>query len=235
MYFWALETSIVQTTNYAGVSSATVVQWYQNFQDICLSKLLRTLAVLSEVGKIMQIDESVMVKAKYHRGRQLWEKQWWVFGVYDLEQKVGHIELVQQWDAATLLPIIQKVVAPGLTYWSDEWAAYWQLSFLGYSHQRDNHSENFKDPQNSMCTNHVEAYWCAMKRRFKSKCETMNDMLLAYLDEHMVRMLYQDITAGNAQTGELVLAVTCILFYIQQYNTLHKCLLFFYANTTAYM
>jgi len=82
-------------------------------------------------GKIVQIDESVMVRAKYHRGHQLRARQRWVFGVYDPEKKEGHIELVENREAATLIPIIQRVVVPGTTIWSDEWAAYRTLSQLG--------------------------------------------------------------------------------------------------------
>jgi len=108
--------------------------------------------------------------------------------VYDPEQQLGHIELVDQRDDATLLPIIQKVVVPGSIAWSDEWAAYRQLSSLGFTHQTVNHSEHFKDPATGTCTNHVEAYWCAVKRRFKSMCGTTNEMLPAY--EHMWRERY---------------------------------------------
>jgi len=75
-----------------------------------------------------------MVKAKYHHGHQLTVPQCWVFGVYDPKTKLGYIQLVAERDAATLLPIIQRVVVPGTTIWSDEWAAYGQLSSLGYVH-----------------------------------------------------------------------------------------------------
>ena len=68
MYFWARETSVAETTDHVGVSSATVVQWFQYFRDICSWKLLQTRIVLGGVGKVVQIDESVMVRAKYHRG-----------------------------------------------------------------------------------------------------------------------------------------------------------------------
>ena len=54
-------------------------------------------------GKIVQIDKCVTVKAKYHRVHQLRAKQHWVFGIYDPCTKEGHIELVEQRDAATLL------------------------------------------------------------------------------------------------------------------------------------
>jgi len=71
--------------------------------------------------------------------------------------------------------------------WSDEWAAYRQLSSLGYSHSTVNHSRHFKDTDTGMCTNHVEAYWNAVKRRFKKMFGISADMVDAYLDEHMWR------------------------------------------------
>ena len=70
---------------------------------------------LGGVGKTVQIDESLLVKAKYHRGRQLRARQRWVFGIYDPEKKEGYIQLVEDRSAATLLPIIQRVVVSGLS------------------------------------------------------------------------------------------------------------------------
>ena len=144
----------------------TAVQWYQYFQDICSWKMLAISIALGGPGNIVQIDESVMVRAKYHRGHRLCAQQRWVFGVYDPEK--GHIELVDNREAATLIPITQQVVVPGTTIWSTKWAAYRTLSQLGYTHQTVNHRRNFKDPVTGVCTKHVEAYWYSVKRRFKS-------------------------------------------------------------------
>jgi len=141
-------------------------------------------------GKIVQIDESLMLKAKYHWGHQLRAKQRWVFGIYDPSTKEGHIELVEQRDAVTLLPIIQRIVTPGTTIWSDEWAAYRQLSSLGFVHETVNHSRHFKDPDTGVCTNHVEAYWNAVKRRFKQMVGTSEDMVSSHLDEHRWRQWF---------------------------------------------
>ena len=99
LYFWTCETSVTHTTHHVGVSSATVVQWYQYFRDICSWKLLQTPVVLGGVGKVVQIDESVMVRAKCHRGHQ--HPQRWVFGVYDPEARHGFIQLVRRRDART--------------------------------------------------------------------------------------------------------------------------------------
>ena len=110
MYFWSYsyETPVNKAVDHLSASSATVFQWYQYFRDICSWNLTTTLTWLGSVGRIVQIDESIMMKAKYNRGHQLTAPVRWVFGVYDPTDKVGHIQLVDQRNAAILLPIILK-------------------------------------------------------------------------------------------------------------------------------
>lgn len=64
-----------------------------------------------------------MVRAKYHRGRNARRQDSWVFGAYDVADKMGYITYVPKRDSTTLLPIIARVVKPGSTIVSDEWAA----------------------------------------------------------------------------------------------------------------
>ena len=69
---------------------------------------------LGGVGVTVQIDESLMVKAKYHRGRNLHTPHRWIFGAYDMATHTGYVQFVDNVrNAATLLPIIQRVVLPG--------------------------------------------------------------------------------------------------------------------------
>jgi len=63
VYFWTSDTSVGHCAHHVGVSCATFVQWYQYFRDVCSWKLLSMAIVLGGVGKVVQIDESVMVKA----------------------------------------------------------------------------------------------------------------------------------------------------------------------------
>ena len=58
---------------------------------------------------------------------------------------LGYMEIVHQRDAATLLPIINDHVAPGTSVWSDQWAAYNQVSSLSNvsTHSTVNHSIEF--------------------------------------------------------------------------------------------
>ena len=69
MYFWSYDTPVNKAVDHLSASSATVVQWYQYFRDVCSWKLTTTPTLLGGVGRIVQIDESVMVKAKYKYNR----------------------------------------------------------------------------------------------------------------------------------------------------------------------
>ena len=87
-------------------------------------------------------------------------RQQWVFGgteVGTLERKL--LVAVPRRNAATLLPVIQQYILPGITIISDCWAAYQTLGQLGYIHLPVNHSIQFVNPANGACTNHVKCYW----------------------------------------------------------------------------
>ena len=78
---------------------------------------------------------------------------------------VGYMELVQQRDATTLLPIIQQHVLPGTTIWSDQWAAYNNVGSLPgvVGHGVVNHSLHLVDPTTGVNTQTVESYWNRVK------------------------------------------------------------------------
>ena len=117
----------------------------------------------ADVWAISPYDESLLVRRKYNVGHQVGEQ--WVFGGYDVADKVGFIVPVDRRDAATLLPIIQQHIAPGTTVVSDLWAAYNTLGTQGYQHLTVNHTYNFVDPITGACTSPLKV--CG-KRRSKN-------------------------------------------------------------------
>ena len=96
--------------------------FYFRCRDICLEYFIRNPVVIGGPGQTVEIDECLLVRRKYNVGHQVREQ--WVFGGYDVATKVGFMVPVDRRDAATLLPIIQKYIAPGTTIISDLWAAY---------------------------------------------------------------------------------------------------------------
>lgn len=192
VFYWAAQIAVGTTVDHLDMSSRTLVQYYQYLRDICSWKLCASPMQLGGPGKEVQIDESVLVRAKYDRGRNVGREQQWVFGAYDVSEKVGYITFVNQRDAATLLPIIQRVVAPGSVIVSDEWAAYRGIPNIpgNYTHLTVNHSQNFVNPVTGKHTQNVESYWSRMKKSFKRMNGTKTDMTSSYIDEFMWRERY---------------------------------------------
>jgi transposase-like protein len=175
-----------------GVSQKTIVQLYQYMRYVCSTKLLNTPPDLGGPGVVVQIDESLFNhKSKYQRGRRP-DKETWVFGIADTSTKpaVTYMQTVAKRDAATLLPIIQKVVRPGSIVYSDEWRAYLQIQpKLGQQHETVNHSVNFVDTSTGVHTQSIESYryWAKTKYKYKIMKGVRSDALPSYLDERMWR------------------------------------------------
>ena len=102
---------------------------------------------------------------------------------------LGYMEIVAQRDAATLLPIIQAHVAPGIIVHSDQWAAYNRINTLPNvaSHSTVNHSVTFVDPVTHTHTQNLESYWAQVKIKFKRMKGCHAHQLPSYLDEFMWR------------------------------------------------
>lgn len=112
------------------------------------------------------------------------------------------MEIVQQRDAATLLPIIQAHTAPGTIIHSDQWAAYNNVQSLPSVslHQTVNHSVEFVDSTTGAHTQNVESYWNRSKTKIKRMKGCHAEMLPSYLDEFMWRERHGK-TASEAFTS----------------------------------
>jgi len=120
---------------------------------VCTTKLLQIPIILGGLQNNVQVDESLFChkgsKSQNNRGRRA-QQEIWVLGMVDTSYSpaLGYMEIVQQRDAATLLPIINSHVAPGTVVHTDEWATYRRLGSLTNVSLYDavNHSVNFLDP-----------------------------------------------------------------------------------------
>ena len=102
---------------------------------------------------------------------------------------LGYVQIVNQRNAATLLPIIQAHIAPGTVVHSDEWAAYNHVATLPNvaSHSTVNHSITFINPVTGTHTQNIESYWNRIKTKFKRMKGCHANQLPSYLDEFMWR------------------------------------------------
>ena len=91
-------------------------------REICSNYLVNHPVTLGGPGVVVQINETVMSKRKHSRDHIVPEH--WVFGGIHTEQKIGFLDFLSDRSAATLLPIIERVIRPGSTIHSDQWVTY---------------------------------------------------------------------------------------------------------------
>jgi len=190
-FFWAFgDVSQATVGELLGLDTVhTLPNWFNMHRDLCIDWMRANPPVIGGPGHIVQIDESLISKAKRAvnaRARPVAER--WVFGGIDTTTSEAFLVEVPQRDAATLLPVLQQHVLPGTTVWSDQWAAYRQIpQVTGLPHQTVNHSLHFVNPATGVNTNTVENMWRCAKDKFKRMHGTSQAHISSYLQEFLWR------------------------------------------------
>ena len=96
---------------------------------------------------------------------------------------------MERWNAANLLPIIQRCLKPGTEVYTDDWAAYNRLVGLPNvsAHQVVVHAHNFVDPHTGTHTLKVESTWSQLKLDRNRREGLRREDVQSYLDERMWR------------------------------------------------
>jgi len=156
-YYFARQTHIqekiqfdMQRTDGETISRVAISDWNNIFREACGWHFCNDPVLIGGPGKIVEIDETVVTKRKYHRGA-LRAEEYWVFGGVQRDDHTKCFLIpVKRRDAETLLPILARHIAEGTTIISDGWAAYGgiqkikelQTGCQAYSHFTVIHSEN---------------------------------------------------------------------------------------------
>lgn len=144
---------------------------------------------------IVEVDETYMggqwknkrksVRAKgTKRGRGTSKQP--VFGIY-ARHGVVWAELVDDVEAATLLPLIRKQVRKGSTINSDTWRAYTGIAAHGYVHRLVEHGKGEYSDRRGTHINGLEGFWGYLKRQLAAKGGIRRERLSAYLAEYVWR------------------------------------------------
>uniref|UniRef100_A0A914QR49 ISXO2-like transposase domain-containing protein n=1 Tax=Panagrolaimus davidi TaxID=227884 RepID=A0A914QR49_9BILA len=170
----------------SSISRQAIVDWRQFCRDVAVSHFQKNPTMIGGEGKTVEIDETVITKRKYNRGR-LVNQNYWFFGGVERESGEVFLVHVERRDALTLLPIIQRYIRPGTTIISDLWRAYGGISRLpeGYNHYTVNHSQNFVDPETGAHTNKIESEWQKFKMRHKAEYGTSRTLLVEYVAQYL--------------------------------------------------
>ena len=195
-FVWSANISVGSAHNLLGYRKDVISKYYRYFRDICSWKLLKHDFEIGGEGHIVQIDESVITKRKYNKGRRVAEQ--WVLGIVDTSTNVGLVRYVPRRDANTLIPIITSVVKQGSEIWTDEWKPYRALATRGYVHKTVCHKREFKGPDGT-CTNVVEGFWAVLKKFLRQNHVLKSKLLPEHIDEFMWRRVF----CPEAKTGDI--------------------------------
>ncbi|CAJ0585372.1 unnamed protein product, partial [Mesorhabditis spiculigera] len=205
VYLWSTGLSSVQqlSKEMGDVAATTVIDWCRYLRDVCgwaTSERLKESRI-GGPGTICELDETVMSRRKYHRGRIV--KARWLFGGICRETKEMFAVLVPDRRAETLMSSITAHIAPGTTIITDGFASYKGLAdHPDYNWQWVNHKENFVKPGHPQVhTQTVERMWRPLKDAVRSRHGTDEGQVESYVAEGIWRQLH-----GNDDAFKAILA-----------------------------
>lgn len=183
---WCDCRTVNSTSTDLNIDEGTIRKKFDKFRSVA-DRLYRNDLAQHPFGGMLpvQIDESHFYKAKYDEGRMT-GRAIWVFGIFDMNTDRVLMEIVEERNAETLLPIVRSTVMQGTTVWSDKWPAYGNLPMIGYRHETVNHSVEFV-ARNGVNTQTIEALWSAVKRRLCQCGLNSRDRLEDYIHEYCFR------------------------------------------------
>ena len=177
-----------------GLSSQAVTNYLKNLRDVVgWHRLSSGDPRIGGPGLIIQVDETVTVHRKYHRGHPVPEV--WVVGGVELTQERRLFALsVPDRSEPTLTGVLCQHILPGTMIHCDGWKGYSKeaLQDAGFEKDTVNHSKNFVDPITGVHTNHVEATWRAIKATIPARGNTA-----ASIDTYISEFIWKREHAGH--------------------------------------
>ncbi|KAH7816426.1 putative Uncharacterized transposase-like protein [Monocercomonoides exilis] len=180
------------------IDEDTVGYWGSVIRKTCAEIWNERQVSIGGEGKIVEIDEAIWRKRKFHRGRK--KKQIWIFGGVERKEDGGaggrFMVVVPNRKRETLIPLIQKYIKEGTTIMSDEWRAYDILETLGYKHLKVCHKRQFFNKDTGACTNTIEGLWHHLRCTFPSfgtRIRLMHDYLSLYLVKSSFNITFTEL------------------------------------------
>lgn len=173
--------AVMWSADAPSLAQTTLVRFFARLRAIILNHMEQQ-GTIGGPGQIVQIDEALLGRRKYNRGRVV--RGTWVLGMI-AEDGCVRFEIVEDRKAKTFEEVILRNVKPGSKIHTDEWKSYSRLRELGYSHATVNHSERFISPD-GVHTQRIESQWRQIRRKF-SKGRIHHEDIKYYLYEYMWR------------------------------------------------
>ncbi len=156
---FVLEVTARSAADLIGLQPNTAALFYRKLRELIAERLA---CVEHEIfDGVIELDESYFGGArKGKRGRGAAGKVV-VFGILKRGGKV-YTKVVGDTRSATLMPVIQRKIAPDSVVYTDSYRSYNALDVSGFHHERINHSIDFARGKNHI--NGIENFWNQAKR-----------------------------------------------------------------------
>ena len=118
-----------------------------------------------------------------------------VFGIY-ARKGIVWAKVVDDVEAATLLPLIRKQVRRGSTICSDTFRSYTGVATQGYVHRMVDHGKEYSDLKGTHI-NGLEGFWGYLKRQLAAKGGIRRERLNLYLAEYVWRYNHRKLPVGD--------------------------------------
>ena len=176
--FFVLEVTARSAASVLGIQPNTAALYYRKLRQLIVEQLSR---VEHEVfDGAVELDESYFGGVrKGKRGRGAAGKVV-VFGLLKRGGKV-YAKVVDNARTATLMPVIQRKVAPDSVVYTDSFSSYDALDVSQFHHVRINHSVEFAQGRNHI--NGIENFWNQAKRVLRKYNGVPKDNFLLFLKE----------------------------------------------------
>ncbi|CAF0826290.1 unnamed protein product [Brachionus calyciflorus] len=147
--YWALQMEQIDQAKLLGISRPTIISFQQRLRLIACKALDKNSLKLGGKNKIVEIDESLFIKFKHFKGKDLKRPQVWVFRMHERDSNQTLFVIVKIRDAFTLLNVIYRYILPGTIIYSDCWSSYSRIRRLdkNFEHFMVNHDLHFVDPK----------------------------------------------------------------------------------------
>ena len=157
--YFVLEVTARSAADLLGLQPNTTALYYRKIRQLIVDHLA---AIEHEVfAGSVELDESYFGGArKGKRGRGAAGKVV-VFGILKRKGKV-YTKIVNDTRSRTLMPVIERKIAPDSIVYTDSYRSYNALDVSGFHHHRINHSVRFGDGKNHI--NGIENFWSQAKR-----------------------------------------------------------------------
>ncbi len=119
-----------------------------------------------------------------------------VFGI-SARKGVVWAELVDDVEAATLLPLIRKQVKKGSTVCSDTFRSYTGIATQGYVHRMVEHGKGEYSDGKGTHINGLEGFWGYLKRQLAAKGGIRRERLNLYLAEYVWRYNHRKLPVSE--------------------------------------